>query len=415
MPAVATARIAAAAALAAAAAVACPASAGPAATPPAVVVAIVGDTGLNPLHREFAATGTTSRRPPNMPPARAVPLPGAGTFTERLGAAQRGPLGALELGRLYTIAGTKLDVVVPGGTAASGPYDLLADRYHGTGVTAALAGNSTGTNPDVRVVFVAGNGKAAWDWVADQPWIDIVLTSNISVVDGSAPENATCGPGGAVQRMAAAGRPVFASAGNAEQLGAVSAPNALPSVYRVGGADRDGRPWQGVHPDEDDPNLALGQVTRPYDTADLYAFQTAAADSDTELMTFGGTSGATPRTAGRAARLIATARAALRQNGPPAPGSLANGPRRPAAGPLADGALTRPELFSVLRASAKPSLPDVPGRYAYEGYGAHDDATEAQATRLLTGAASPPARTNDDSAHAAAVAARSAAFPAGRC
>lgn len=410
-----TARVTAATALAAAAVVGSPAMARPSAQPPAVVVAVIGDTGLNPLHREFAATGTAAQRPPTMPPARVVALPPPGNFTERLDAARMGPLGALEPGQLYTIARTKLDVVVPGDAAVAGPYDLLADRVHGTGVVGALAGNTTGTNPQVRVVFVAGNAKAAWDWAADQPWIDVIMTSNISVADGSAPQTATCGPGDAVRRMVVAGRPVFASAGNAEQLGAVSAPNALPDVYRVGGVDAAGTPWQGVHPDQQDPNLALGQVTRPYDTADLYAFPTAAADSDTAMMTFGGTSGATPRTVGRAARLIATARAALRQAGPAAPAALASGSRRPAMGPLADGSLTRPELLSLLRSSAQPSLPDVPGRYAYEGYGAQNAATERQAARLLLGTAPAPDRTNDDTAHAAAVAARSAAFPPGRC
>lgn len=306
-------------------------------------------------------------------------------------------------------------MVAPVVDGSTGRYDLLADRYHGTGVVGALAGNRTGTNPNVRVVFVAGNSKASWDWVAKQSWIDLVTTSNISVVDGSAPAQATCGPGQAVRELTAAGKLVFTSAGNAEQYGLIGSPNAMPEVYRVGGVDTAGAPWLGVHPEQADPNLALGQVTHPYDSGDLYAFATASSESTSGSMTFGGTSGATPRTVGRAAEVVAAARRTLGQQGRARAGALASGPRVPARGPLRDGVLSAVEVADLLRSTAVPATPPQPARYLIEGYGALSSTTTRQAIAQMLGQQPRQDRSDDDRAHQVTVTARQAMFPPGRC
>jgi len=185
-------------------------------------------------------------------------------------------------------------------------------------------------------------------------------------------------------------------------------PNGMPQTYIVGGVTGSGQTWTPGQTDETDPFYALGNVVRPYETGELFSFPAAAPDSVSGTQHFGGTSGATPRTAGWAAQLVAHAREVLRQT-KPVSGALASGPAKRARGPLSDGRFTRAELVALLHAVAVPhsGLPDGP-QYAAEGYGALDAAAVKHAMQILDGTASVPSRPGDDQADAAAHQARAA-------
>jgi hypothetical protein len=389
-----------------------------------VVIAVVGDVGFNVLHHDFATTnGSDPALPAGFPHAVSVRLPTSGSFQERLARAEAGPLGHLKPDTLYRVRDTRIiGVIAPSdiGQPAT-TTDVLADRLHGTGVTSAAVGLRYGTAPNALLVFVVGESSNAWKWVADQPWIDLAVTSNYTPVDAADPTNvanATCAGGSEITRIAASGRLVFGSAGDDDQQGIVQAPLGLPDVYQVGGVNADGTPWAGVHPNESDPTFATGQVTRPYVTGDLYSFMAASPDALTGPAPFGGDSGAAPLTAGRAATLLVAARQRLQTPNALRPGLQAwagTAVRPPARGPLADGRLTAAELSLLLRHTATHSLPDSPASYAVEGYGALAPSSMHLAKSVLAGTAALPDRSKDDADYAAVTAARSVIFNRARC
>jgi hypothetical protein len=129
----------------------------------------------------------------------------------------------------------------------------------------------------------------------------------------------------------------------------------------------------------------------------LYDFPTAAFDSETATMRFGGTSGATPRTAGWAAQLIAHARAQRRP---------------PTRGPMVDRRLSRTELVGLMRHVAAPSMAGQPGSFYAEGYGALNRRAVHLAIEVLDGVAQEPARPDDDASEAQVEATRAALFAA---
>lgn len=137
-------------------------------------------------------------------------------------------------------------------------------------------------------------------------------------------------------------------------------------------------------------------------------------------MDFGGTSGATPSTAGRAATLIRLARAILgsRYTGTRG-GALARaaaGADIPCVGPLSDGDFTAAELVQVLHHVAIPVAAAGPARYLFEGYGAlNDPAAIATARDVLLGTKELPARPEDDAMHDRVEELRKTAWGAPRC
>lgn len=388
-----------------------------------VVIAVVGEAGLNVLHTDFATPdGKDAPLPAGYPAARTVRLPHTGTFGQRLAAAEAGPLGHLPPDTLYRIAGTRIIGVYASvdGTQPPTQTDLLADRLHGTGVASAAIGRTYGTAPNAELVVVLGDSNDAWSWVASQPWIDIAVTASINELDGGDPTNTsslTCAGATGIHQIVSSGGIVFAGSGDDDQTGTLNPPPGLPDVYQVGGVNADGSPWLGVHPAEHDPSFVTGQVTRPYITGDLYSFTAASPDALTGGAHFGGTSGAAPLTAGRAATLLAAARAQLHTPNARHPGALAwlgNGGSRPRTGPLADGELTGGELAALLRDVAKPSLPE-PAGFPIEGYGALNATTTKRALRVLAGAAAEPNRADDDAAQTAITTTRQALFNSARC
>ncbi len=386
-----------------------PITARPAAAEP-VVIAVIESGGLNVLHEDFR---TRSPQPPaiakSAPPREMVTLPGDGDFERRLELARRGPLGNLDEGTLYGVRDSRIvGIYVPPG---SRDRDLFEDRVHPTGTTSAAVGLRHGTNPDALLVYVTDPDRAAWSWLARQQWIDIVSTSYFTLVDT---RSGFCHEARFIRRIVDQGRVVFSAAGNAEQAGIAHAPSGVPQAYQVGGVDDKGQPYL---PDPDDGFLST--PTRPYETGDRFSFPAASSEASSGSMPFGGTSGATPSTAGRAARLIQVARSLLDSHWSGVrDGALAiAGPNAVdiQRGPLKDGRFTAQELADLLHRVAVPNQPPSPLRYLIEGYGALSGDAIRSAEKILAGTATAPERGLEDQTHSAVEQARKAAFPAARC
>lgn len=394
----------------------------PAVDAPGVVVAVLGEAGANLLHDDFARTGVV--RPAGMPAATRLSLPTRGTFQERLDAARRGPLGHLERNRLYTVDGTSIvgliaptsldgtsDVV----TSQPPTVDVLADRRHGTGVLSALAGRRHGTARDVSVVVVLGVDEAAWRWVADQSWIDLVSTSfsEIPYSGRSRPADLACPVQREISDLTARGGLLFAANGNV-QAHSLLPPASSPEAHHVGGTNADGSPVLVQADGSVTPDMT---ASRGYDTGELYSFQAADDGSLSGSMPFGGTSGATPRTAGRAANLLLSARRLLHQSGPAGAGLLASSAQRrywPRQGPLADGALTPTELSELLDSVATPYFPYGAAGFPLEGFGALSAGSELLAVDVLAGRRPQPERLQERQLAAANQQLRKA-LTTGRC
>ncbi len=363
--------------------------------PRPAIIAITEGSGVNVLHRDFRTRdGEDVELPDTAPTARVVQLPRGGGFTERLARAQEGPLGNLDPGTLYYISGTRLLVYVP---TDAGDFDLLTNMEHATGTISAAAGLRHGTNPNALVVYVPAS-TGGWRWIRHQRWIDVVSVSYYTVVS----PQPRCDANRFIRAIAREGRVVFAAAGNAEQAGLASSPAGAAGAYQVGGVDSQGRPYSPAS----SPTAVTvgGTATRPYETGDRMEFPAAAHDSQTGSQDFGGTSGATPSTAGRATLLIEHARKILRSSSRGVVrGALARASGaptgRPAHGPLTDGDLTGAELTELLHEVAIPYTPASPLRYFLEGYGAlHSDAIE-RARRVLEGQETVLERADDDAQH----------------
>ena len=376
-----------------AASFAAPAAPARSARPRPPVIAIVED-GLNVLHSDFELT-SAPRFPTGLPDFETVELPQTGDFGTRLEAARKGPLGNLEPNTLYWVEDTKVFIY-------EGPdhfdTDVFANASHGTGVAGAAVGNKHGSYPEAWLVLIRQSRPSSWEWLAEQHWIDVVSTSYYTIVEDSG----VCGSGPSIRKILDDGRIVFSSAGNTEQAGMTAEPAGFPASYQVGGVDSEGRSYM---PSANDPNT----TTRPYETGDRFDFPSASDSALSGSMPFGGTSGATPTTAGRAADLINHARTLLGSPGGMSGDALvksAPGVRLPQQGPLKDGVFTNDELTRLLHHIATPAE-DGPHRYLIEGYGALSNETTKLGKEILAGRAEEPARDQEDTMHEAVESARS--------
>ncbi|MFN2540055.1 MAG: S8 family serine peptidase [Mycobacteriales bacterium] len=392
---------------------------------PTAVIAFVDESpGINLLHHDFAtADGRDVVLPAGMPAHTVVSLPRTGSFAQRLAQLAAGPLGHLRPGVPVYVRGTRLIVVTAPGSTVPVTDVLAGDRLHATGVVDSAIGRRYGTAPAAIGLLVLGSAPSAYEWVASQPWVDLVSTSGydlpqLQASSGAGPTAQLCVAAAAVHAITASGRVVFSSAGNttdtAEQ---VSVPNGLPDVYQVGGVDRSGATYLPPNADEGDPFYAAGTTQRPYDTGELYSFPAASPDAFDGSVHFGGTSGATPRTAGWAADLLIEARRLLRAtpNRTTRVGLAVRGRTgsRLPHGPLADGAFNGRELVDVLLHVAQPAAPATPARYFVEGYGALGSAPVSLGRRVLGGTTALPTRADEDSAYALVHRARAATEPVG--
>lgn len=390
---------------------------------PAAVLAVIGEIAFNPLHEDFRSSGRPLVLPPGTPRPVTIPLPRQGDFAARMDTLRQGPLGALTPGVLYRLEGTRLLFVNAGtvkesavGLSRTGqvsvngrhPLTPYAELAHGTGVVGAAVSSRSGTAPNAVALFVAGPIDASYGWLTGRPWVS---TSTTSAFASSADP---CYGTDAVRRLWGEGHIPFTAAGNTEGSASavLSTPHGLSEMYQVGGVDDAGRPWTPrVMPD--DPLLGLIGPLRPYETGELFAFDAPDFASFDGRQGFGGTSGASPRTAGRALVLMEEARRLLRDvdAGPEPRGRAPRGLR----GPLADGDLSRDELVQVLHRSSAPSLAASPARHAVEGYGAVTDASTALAREVVRGRIALPVRLDEDAAQATVDAARDAIFTARGC
>jgi len=387
----------------------CAAATAPALREPVVVAVLDEVGGVNVLHQDFrTADGYAPRYPAGMPRPVLVPLPLSGSFADARRSVEAGPLGHMAPGTLYAVTGTRLLLVNAGST----PYDgVQADAVHATGVADSVTGTRYGTDPGALVVVVlAERPDLGYAWLARNPWVDLASTSDYTIRTLDDPQQ--CTGADEIRRFTRSGHLLFSSAGNTtDQPEPLIAPNGLPETYLVGGVDSSGATWHPGHSEESDPWYAAGNVVRPYETGERFSYTAAAPDSFTGSTHFGGTSGATPLTAGWAARLVAHARAVLGNSRGTTAAGLAVGPHRPARGPLADGRLTNAELRELLHSVAvqHSGLPSG-AAYAAEGYGALGEASLAVAERVLDGSAAQPSRAADDEAQAKALQVRSLVF-----
>lgn len=389
---------------------------GPAQSAPAraasSVVALVGERGIEVLHAEFA---TMDGRDAVLPPALAaravrVPMPDRRwDYERRLAALRSGPLGRLRPNTLYYLSGTRL-LVWTGSQSTRDAGVHGREHRHGTGTASLVAGRTVGTAPQSLLVAALGHSGEAWTWVAQQPEIDVATASGFDALAGSAP--LLCEGARAAAAFRRSGRLPYFIAGNGLFETLAFSPGHTPDVVRVGGVHTDGTPFHGQ-------TGAANYSSHGYDVAEAWTSPMAAAGDDQEHELGSGTSGATPRVAGRAANLLLHARRLVGDTGTGARGGALvvakRGARLPRSGPLADGRLTADELLEVQLATSRPSMAAEGVRYGYEGFGWANAQAEQQARAVLSGTEPLPARPLDTAAHEAALAARAGVTAAKGC
>lgn len=441
----------------------------------AVVIAVI-DTGINLYHQEYAllpdANATTAAAAPAAPTPEAlaalgvpelVPVPlTVGLEWEDAVEKDKDLLLKMEPETLYTFPGTRILAAISfqqsGGQRCTGggligqvqgtmkceDWPLILDMPggHGTMTTSRAVGNTIsigGAEPDIHLVVVQGFTPAALRWVADQEWIDMAsLSAGLSpygIVPGVPLVLDQAGMSEAIEAFnyLSHRKPFFASTGNGVMnAGTLGFPSWLrgssgaPDVISVGA--------------NDNARMSQWHNQDPYVSADGCDNPSADSDSTESVSNYGGgTSSATPFTAGGGAKLLLEARRILgdTQVGPRVDESLTSegwssgrpedatlvlakgAPGLVPEGPLADGVLTLLEFKQLLYLTALPAptadesdgdeclivmAGGFPGgenlppeaRFPIHGYGEVNHASIAAALDVLKGAAPMPERLEDD-------------------
>lgn len=257
---------------------------------------------------------------------------------------------------LYRFPGTKVVGAVRFGDSRSDPGTMYGDNAaHLTKSTSVAAGNLHGTCPECAVVVVLfdwpSNYRAALEWVAEQPWIDVVTNSWGLRTQTWGP---TTFPDRVLRPAVESGQTWVWAAGNGVD-GSLFAPgptytwgdHAADWVVTVGGA---------APPDD---NAAHGG--RPVDIVSyskLYA--SAGGVTASGVGQHDGTSNAAPVVAGTFARTVQLGRDLLGDSLPGHhDGLVGEGRPRPCDGPLddcplKDGKLERAEVQSLVFGNALP-------------------------------------------------------------
>lgn len=410
----------------------------------ALTVVAVNDTGINPYHIEFSAetypdpdvlalTRNFTRHPSEYIPgypadSRAILMTkGAGYFPPEDASiwSKRDPVtnpNGLEFGTLYWIPGTKIVGAIQPGTFScancanpADPKVIIDEDGHGSGSASVSMGNRYGYCPTCLIVAVKGLSNGA-RLSATFPWVDI--QSNSWGTIANAPIGLTLQLGGfdpgrphreAVER----GQTVLFAAGNG--FG-----NAFESVEPTYQTETTGPDW----------NIVVGAIRRDVERAivgegtpvHLSAWgdgnlPSACRTGTVSQCAFGGTSAATPYTAGVVGNVLTTIRRHIGDNSVgQRPGQVvATGLTSIASSPyLSDGKLTRGELREAVLKTAFPlnqdnaqTIPIFPYpltapyngdiNVLFEGYGAATPNSAKRAIDVLLGKMPLPVREAEDS------------------
>lgn len=369
---------------------------------PEPVVVATFDTGTNPFHpcfREPALADPADRIPTY--PDSSVPLDLAfrETYQESVEASQEA-LGSITDDTLYHVPDTRISYWSATASADSSP--LVDTAGHGAQASSQIACEEFGFGTNVQLVILdrrqtGGSNVGNWTqqvaWAADQPWIDI-LHMNIAVPFPY--------PWRSSETHAAAesGRLVVSAAGNGVGNFAPGYPAETGRYSGVAGtllAGMVGNAGWNIHGNMDPHVVMDGEAT---DAADWNSMGET---------TFDGTSSASPRTAGYAARLLGILRAQWGHDGAGLL-TIPEGEPAPESGILADRELTDEELHRVIRKTAvpwthpsrfddgsgwlQPAAPDLAedASYAKIGYGEISEFSLLHGVSVASGEAPMPDR-----------------------
>lgn len=402
-----------------------------------VVVAFV-DSGINPYTQDFRAPEYVHHPSTYVEgyPAGAAALPLSLDLADSDGyAAARTADDAVWQGvgarELRWVPGTRIIGGISVGTGGTGlggypERRILDENGHGSGVASVAAGRWYGSNPDALVVMVEGLGFEGVRWATEQPWIDVISNSWGPGLPGrvDVPARAdTDATRAAVER----GQSVLFSSGNGMRntnSSTVFPADADPCRCKVPThnltptANGSGPSWHltvgAVSPVNGQPHWWHGV---PVDVASFGSkWRASAADGvqRAESRDFGGTSCATPITAGVLSGIVQRAREELgdSREGPRAGGLVAVAApdgALPVDGPLSKGSLSRAEAERLLVTSAEPHTatteqltwdyavePTTPAYWVSQGYGVVDAAARDRALATLLGAAPAADRSDVD-------------------
>jgi hypothetical protein len=388
----------------------------------ALTVVGVADSGINPYHLEFSATtypdpdvlaltANFTRHPSEYIagyPASSTALPltlGAGYYPAK----DKPAFAAVEQGKMYWIPGTKIIGAIDAdnnaaSNAAADATPILDDDGHGTGSTSVSTGNRYGYCPTCLLFFVEGLDESI---ATALPFVDI--TSHSFGYVGGAPLGPVVGPNEGTRSAAERGQITLFAAGN----GVGNAFDVPVSTY---GSDQTGASW----------NITVGAIRRDNQRAivgdgipvDISAWgdgnlPSACRTGTVGQCAFGGTSAATPYTAGIFGTVLTGVRQAI---GDPRVGQrpgqvVAEGAAVADSIYLSDGKLTRTELREAVLKTAfplnqdnEPSTFPFPATAPYagesnvlfEGYGAATPESAQRAINVILGRALLPDRSFED-------------------
>jgi hypothetical protein len=388
-----------------------------------VTVIGVADSGINAYHLEFSAatypdpeilkltrnfTAHPSEYIPGYPEdAQAIPITlGQGYYP----ANDQAVWASVEKGRLYWIPGTKIIGAWDTGPAACAncapdTHAVLDDDGHGSGSASVSAGNRYGYCPTCLLFVVEALDESI---VNERPWVDISTNSFGTV--GGVPLGLATGGSQSARTAVERGQTVLFAAGN-------GVGNAFDVPQATWGQDSVGPDWV----------ITVGAIRRDNHRAivgdGIPAHISAWGDGNLPSAcrtgtvgqcAFGGTSAATPYTAGVFGTVLTEVRRAIGDvKAGQKPGQVvALGHPIEESVYLEDGKLTRAELREVVLKTAQPlnQRNDVsPFPYPltapylgeanvlFEGYGAATPESAQRAIRVLLGQESLHEREFEDS------------------
>ncbi|HWG55699.1 MAG TPA: S8 family serine peptidase [Gaiellaceae bacterium] len=392
-------------------------------TTPVTVIAIA-DTGINPYHLEFSAatypdpevlelTANFTRHPSEYiagypQDAQALPVTlGQGYYPAADKSIWTGNT-TIQAGKTYWIPGTKIVGAIDAGgstgvTSGEDTHPILDDNGHGSGSASVSAGNRYGYCPTCLLFVVEALDASV---AGARPWVDI--SSNSFGTPAGAPVG-LLGGDTATRDAVERGQTVLFAAGN-------GVGNAFDVPQLAWGSRTVGPDW----------NVVVGAVRRDNQRAivgdaipvHISAWgdgnlPSACRTGTVGQCAFGGTSAATPYTAGVFGTVLTEVRRALgdARNGQRPGQVIAEGLPIDESVYLADGKLTRAELREAVLKTAVPlnqrnEVSPFPypltapytgdANVLFEGYGAATPESAKRALDVLLGRATLPERPFED-------------------